>query len=71
MARRLRISSLLIAAGLLVQIASMMILHPLSFVSFLAIRCPLIGTGVIYFLLGLVSGSPRPEEVIRIHNPSD
>ena len=71
MARKLRTSSLLIAAGLLVQIASTIILHPLSFVAFLAIGCPLVGAGALYFLLGLVSSSPRAEEAIRPHNPSD
>ena len=71
MARKVRISSLLVAAGLLVQILTETIVHPLSFVLFLVIGCPLMAAGVGYFLLALVSGRSPARAELKMHNPSN
>jgi hypothetical protein len=55
--RRLRRAGLLIGAGLLVQVLSFLIKHPLAFVAFLAIGCPLLAGGCILFLLSIVTDS--------------
>ena len=52
---RIKWASLLVALGLLVELASLMILHPLSFMAFLGIGVPLIAAGIGIYLLGLVS----------------
>ena len=61
---RLRRAGILIAVGLLVQVASLLLSHPLAFVGFLAIGCPLVAAGIVLFLLGLVSGMPENNEAI-------
>ncbi len=52
---RIKWASLLVAVGLLVELLSLMVLHPLSFMAFLGIGVPLIGAGIVLYLLGLVS----------------
>lgn len=52
--RRIRWASLLIVAGLLVQLASLLVIHPLAFVAFLMVGCPLIGAGIVLYLLSLL-----------------
>jgi hypothetical protein len=52
--RRIRWASLLIGAGLLVQLASLLIVHPLAFVAFLIVGCPLMAAGIVLYLLSLV-----------------
>lgn len=54
---RLRRASFLIATGLLVQVLTFLVKHPLAFVVFLAVGCPLVAAGVVLFLLGLVSSA--------------
>jgi hypothetical protein len=51
----LRHSGILVASGLLVQILTFGVAHPLAFVVFLALGCPLVAGGVVLFLLGLLS----------------
>ncbi len=53
--RRIRRASLLVGAGLLVQLASLLTVHPLAFVAFLAIGCPLMGAGIVLYLVSLVT----------------
>lgn len=53
--RRIRRASLLVAVGLLIQLATLGWIHPLSFVAFLSVGCPLEAAGVLYFLYALVS----------------
>jgi hypothetical protein len=53
--RRIAISSVLIVAGLLVQLATATVVHPLAFVSFVMIACPLVAAGVLLFLWTLVA----------------
>jgi hypothetical protein len=52
--RRIRWSSWLIGGGLLVQLGSLLVLHPLAFVVFLMIGCPLVLAGIVLYLLSLV-----------------
>jgi hypothetical protein len=53
--RRIRWSGLLIVAGLLIQILSLPWTHPLAFLSFLLLGCPLVTVGILLFLFSLVS----------------
>ncbi|MEI9815369.1 MAG: hypothetical protein WDO18_23170 [Acidobacteriota bacterium] len=55
MERRIRIAGLLVAAGLVVQIATLIPVHPLAFVAFIVIGCPLVAAGMVLFLLSLLS----------------
>ena len=50
----LRISSALIIMGLLVEIASLLWFHPLSFVLFTFVGASLIGLGIVVYLGSLV-----------------
>lgn len=50
----LRISSALIILGLLVEIASLLWFHPLSFVLFTFVGASLIGLGIVVYLASLV-----------------
>lgn len=56
----LRVSSALIIVGLLVEIASLLWFHPLSFVLFAFVGASLIGLGIVVYLASLVFvASPR------------
>lgn len=52
--RRIRWSSWLIGGGLLVQFGSLLVLHPLAFVVFLMVGCPLVLAGIVVYLLSVV-----------------
>lgn len=52
--RRLRWSGTLIATGLLVQVLTLLRLHPLAFVVFVVAACPLMAAGVVLFLWTIV-----------------
>ena len=52
--RRIRWASWLIGAGLLVQLGSLLVVHPLAFVVFLMVGCPLILAGIVLYLLSLI-----------------
>jgi len=52
---RIKWASLLIGTGLLVQVLALLRVHPLSFVAFLVIGCPLVGLGIILYLAALIS----------------
>jgi hypothetical protein len=52
--RRIRWASFLIVAGLLVQLGSLLVIHPLAFVAFLMVGCPLIAAGIVVYLVSLV-----------------
>jgi hypothetical protein len=52
---RIKWASAFIGAGLLVQVASLFPIHPLAFVSFLILGCPLMAVGVVIYLVSLVS----------------
>jgi len=53
--KRIRWSGLLVASGLIVQLTTMAWAHPLSFMAFLLIGCPLMLAGVALFLVSLAS----------------
>jgi len=53
--KRIRWSGLLVTTGLIVQLATMAWAHPLSFMAFLMIGCPLMLAGVALFLISLAS----------------
>ena len=53
--RRIRYSGMLIVVGLLIQAFTLLWTHPLAFVCFLMVGCPLTGAGILLFLYSLVS----------------
>lgn len=53
--RRIRWSGLLIGAGLVVQLLSLLKVHPLAFVVFLLVGCPLVGAGILLYLYSLAA----------------
>jgi len=52
--RKIRWASFLIGAGLLVQLAALWIVHPLAFMGFLMIGCPLVLAGIVMYVLSLI-----------------
>ena len=52
---RIRWSGMLIVLGLFIQILTLLWTHPLAFVAFLLVGCPLVGAGILFFLYSLVS----------------
>ena len=53
--RRVRWSGRLIAVGLIVQMLTLLATHPLAFICFALVGCPLVGAGIIIFLYSLVA----------------
>jgi hypothetical protein len=53
--RRIRWSGRLIAVGLIVQMLTLLATHPLAFICFALVGCPLVGAGIIIFLYSLVA----------------
>ncbi len=53
MNRRLRISSILIAIGLLIELITLMWRHPLSFILFMSVGGILLAAGILFFLYSL------------------
>jgi hypothetical protein len=58
--RFLRISSCLVIVGLLLEIVSLLWLHPLSFVLFAFLAASLIGLGILVYLASLLFVAPPP-----------
>jgi hypothetical protein len=56
--RRLRWAGFLIAVGLIVQLTTFIWIHPLAFIGFAVIGCPLTAAGIFLFLYSLVSREP-------------
>ncbi|HEY6764585.1 MAG TPA: hypothetical protein VI386_07430 [Candidatus Sulfotelmatobacter sp.] len=56
--RRLRWAGFLIAAGLIVQLTTFIWIHPLAFIAFAVIGCPLTAAGILLFLYSLASREP-------------
>lgn len=54
---KIKAASMLIGIGLLVQLLALLAVHPLAFVLFLAVGCPLVAAGIVLYLLSLVSPS--------------
>ena len=57
--RRVRLAALLICAGLLVQLITLVRIHPLAFMAFILISCPLVLAGVLLYLYSIVSHQPE------------
>jgi hypothetical protein len=57
MEKRLRISGVLVLAGLLIELATLLWSHPTSFLAFLLVGGSLLGAGMLFFLYSLVSKS--------------
>ncbi len=55
--RRIRWAGLLIGAGLAIQLLTLVWVHPLTFVAFLILGCPLVLGGTLFYLYSLVSTS--------------
>jgi hypothetical protein len=55
MERHIRWSGLLIVVGLLLQMLTLPLTHPLAFVGFLFLGCPLVTGGMLFFLYSLVA----------------
>lgn len=53
--RRLELAAGFITAGLLVEIAVSAWIHPLAFMIFALLACPLVAAGMLLFLWSLVS----------------
>jgi hypothetical protein len=60
--RFLQIASSLIILGLLVEIVSLLWIHPLSFVLFTFVGATLIGLGIVVYLVSLVLAVRPPIE---------
>lgn len=60
--RLLRIASVLIILGLVVEIISFGWIHPLAFVLFAFVCASLIGLGILVYLVSLVFGVSPPTE---------
>jgi hypothetical protein len=50
----------MIGAGLMLQSFTLLRVHPLAFVVFLAVGCPLVAAGVILYLWTLVTDRVEP-----------
>ena len=51
---RIKRASLLICAGLAVQLLALLQVHPLAFVVFLTLGCPLVAAGIALYLMSVV-----------------
>jgi uncharacterized membrane protein YczE len=60
--RYLQVSSILIILGLLVEFASLLWVHPISFVFFTFVGAVLIGLGIAIYLISLVFAISPPAE---------
>jgi hypothetical protein len=59
---KLRRASLIVAAGLTLQFATLFPLHPLAFIAFVGLGVPVMAIGVIYFLFILLTHSESLEK---------
>jgi uncharacterized membrane protein len=57
---RIRLAAALICVGLLVLLLTLIRIHPLAFVAFAVIGCPLVLAGILLFLYSIVSHQPEP-----------
>ncbi len=66
--RRIRLAGTLIGMGLVVQLLTLLVAHPLAFIAFLVLGCPLVAVGALVFLYSLVSSEPsqRREENLKV-----
>jgi len=68
MEKHLRRAGILVSLGLMIQLLTLLPLHPLAFIGFAVFAIPVTAAGIIYFLLSLVRheetviGQPVPKE---------
>jgi hypothetical protein len=60
---RIKQAAILICAGLVVQLLTLLKVHPLSFVIFIGLGCPLTAAGILLYLASLVSPEALPAEI--------
>jgi hypothetical protein len=53
--RRLKLSSILVSTGLLVEVVTLFWSHPLTFVAFIVLGGTLVGMGILLYLYSIVS----------------
>jgi hypothetical protein len=54
----IRWASILTGAGLVIQLGTFLVVHPLAFVVFLTVGCPLVAAGILVYLVGLLKHAP-------------
>jgi hypothetical protein len=57
--RRVRLAAVLICLGLLVQLITLVRVHPLAFMTFILVACPLVLVGILLYLYSIVSHQPE------------
>ena len=57
---RIRRAGILIGTGLVLQVLTLLSLHPLAFMAFLLVACPLVGIGILLYLYTLVTPRGDP-----------
>jgi hypothetical protein len=57
--RRIRMAATLISIGLLVLLATLLRIHPLAFVGYAVIACPLVVAGIVLFLYSIIAQEPK------------
>jgi hypothetical protein len=57
--KRIRQAAVLVCLGLLVLLLSLVRIHPLAFMAFILIGCPLVLAGILLFLYSIVSHQPE------------
>jgi len=62
MNRRLRISAILIAVGLIVELITLKWDHPLSFIIFMSLGAVLLAAGILFFLFSLTIDPKRLDQ---------
>lgn len=53
--RRVRLAGLLVCVGMLIQVLTLVRIHPLAFVAFILIGCPFVAAGLLLYLYSIVS----------------
>jgi hypothetical protein len=60
LARRFKQAGLLVSAGLLVEVLTLVWAHPTAFLAFLLFGGVLVGAGVLLYLYSIVTYNPPP-----------
>ena len=60
--RRVRLAAILICLGLVVLLLTLIRVHPLAFMAFILMGCPLVLAGILLFLYSIVSEEPTPRQ---------
>ncbi|MGH9328341.1 MAG: hypothetical protein ACRD2B_16860 [Terriglobia bacterium] len=53
--RRIRWAGILIVAGLIIELITFIWIHPLAFIGFILVSCPLVAIGILLSLYSLVT----------------